>query len=111
MCVRISVCVCIGLCAYMLSRFSRVQLCAAPWTVALQAPLSMGFSSQESWSGFPCPPPGDLPNSGIKPTLSDISGIGRQVRYHLCHPGSPHRCRHTHVFPSSVHGKGLQPFI
>ena len=48
MCVRISICVCIGLCAYMLSRFSRVQLCAAPWTVALQAPLSMGFSSQES---------------------------------------------------------------
>ena len=36
------------------------------WTVALQAPLSMGFSRQEYWSGFPCPPPGDLPNPGIK---------------------------------------------
>ena len=37
-------------------------------TVALQAPLSMGFSRQEHWSGLPCPPPGDLPNPGIKPT-------------------------------------------
>ena len=37
------------------------------WTVTHQAPLSMGFSRQEYWSGLPCPPPGDLPNSGIKP--------------------------------------------
>ena len=38
-----------------------------PWTVALQAPLSMGFSRQEYWSGLPCPPPGDLPHPGIEP--------------------------------------------
>ena len=38
------------------------------WTVAPQAPLSMGFSRQESWSGLPCPPPQDLPDTGIKPT-------------------------------------------
>ena len=38
-----------------------------PWTVAHQAPLSMGFSRQEHWSGLPCPPPGDLPNPGIEP--------------------------------------------
>ena len=38
-----------------------------PWTAALQAPLSMGFSRQEHWSGLPHPPPGDLSNSGIKP--------------------------------------------
>ena len=38
-----------------------------PWTVAHQAPLSMGFSRQEYWSGLLCPPPGDLPNPGIKP--------------------------------------------
>ena len=38
-----------------------------PWTVAHQAPLSMGFSRQEYWSGLPCPPPGDLPDPGIKP--------------------------------------------
>ena len=40
------------------------------WTVASQAPLSMGFSRQEYWSGLPCPPAGDLPYSGIElPTL------------------------------------------
>ena len=38
-----------------------------PWTVARQAPLSMGFSRQEDWSGLPCPPPGDLANPGIQP--------------------------------------------
>ena len=37
------------------------------WTVAHQAPLSMGFSRQEYWSGLPCPPPGDLPDPGIEP--------------------------------------------
>ena len=46
---------------------SRVRLFATPWTVAYQAPLSMGFSRQEYWSGLPCPSPGDLPNQGIKP--------------------------------------------
>ena len=40
---------------------------ATLWTVALQAPLSMGFSRQEYWSGLPFPSPGDLPNPGIKP--------------------------------------------
>ena len=48
-----------------LSHVSRVQLFATPWTVAHQAPLSMGFSRQEHWSGLPFPLPGDLP--GIKP--------------------------------------------
>ena len=38
-----------------------------PWTVARQAPLSMGFSRQEYWSGLPFPSPGDLPNPGIEP--------------------------------------------
>ena len=38
-----------------------------PWTVARQAPLSMRFYRQESWSELPCPPTGDLPNPGIKP--------------------------------------------
>ena len=40
---------------------SRVRLFATPWTVAYQAPLSMGFSKQECWSGLPFPSPGDLP--------------------------------------------------
>ena len=58
----------------MLSRFSRVQLFANLRSVARQAPLSMGFSRQEYWSGLPCPPLGDLPDSGIKlasPVLAD----------------------------------------
>ena len=42
--------------------------CAALWTVSCQALLSMGFSRQESWSGLPCPPPGELLDPGIKPT-------------------------------------------
>ena len=46
---------------------SRVRLFATPWTVAHQAPPSMGFSRQEYWSGVPFPSPGDLPNPGIKP--------------------------------------------
>ena len=37
------------------------------WTVAHQAPLSMGFSRQEYWSGLPFPPPEDIPNSGMEP--------------------------------------------
>ena len=51
----------------MLSRFSRVLLCATLWTVACQAPLSMEFSRQEYWGGLPFPPPGDLPDSGTEP--------------------------------------------
>jgi len=41
-----------------------------PQTVALQAPLSMGFFRQEYWSGLPCPPPGDLPHPGTEPHFS-----------------------------------------
>ena len=46
---------------------SRVRLFATPQTVAYQAPLSMGFSRQECWSGLPFPSPGDLLDPGIKP--------------------------------------------
>ena len=46
---------------------SRVQLFATPWTVACQAPPSMGFSRQEYWNGLPFPFPGDLPYPGIEP--------------------------------------------
>ena len=45
-----------------------------PWTVACQAPLSMGFSRQEYWSGLPCPPPGDLPDPGIEPVTPALAG-------------------------------------
>ena len=46
---------------------SRVRLFSASWTVAYQAPLSMGFSRQEYWSGLPFPSPGGLPDPGIEP--------------------------------------------
>ena len=45
---------------------SRVRLFATPWTIAYQAPPSMGFSRQEDWSGLPFLSPGDLPNPGIE---------------------------------------------
>ena len=51
----------------VLSRFSPLWLCVTPWTVAHQAPLSMGFSRQEYWSRLPYPPPGDFPAPGIEP--------------------------------------------
>ena len=54
---------------YMFSHFSHVQLFVTPWTIACQAPPSMGFSRQESWSGLSFSTPGDLPNPGLEPTL------------------------------------------
>ena len=55
------------LAACLLSCFNCVRLFVTLWTVALQAPLSMGFSRQEDWSGLPWPPPGGLPDPGVKP--------------------------------------------
>ena len=54
--------------------FSRVRLPGTLWTVACQAPLSMGFCRQEDWSGLPSPPPGDLPDPGIKPESLALAG-------------------------------------
>ena len=51
----------------LLSRFIRVQFFGTLWSVALQAPLSMGFSRQEYWSKLPFPSPGDLSDPGIEP--------------------------------------------
>ena len=51
----------------MKESLSPVQLCDYPWSVNSQAPVSMGFSRQEYWSGFPFPFPGDLPDPGIEP--------------------------------------------
>ena len=53
-------------CTCVLSHFSRVRLRVTPWTVALQAPLSMGFSREAYWSGLTFPPPGELPDPGIE---------------------------------------------
>ena len=56
---------------------SAMFLFVTPWTLACQAPLSMGFSRQESWSGLLFSTPGDLPNPGLEP-----DSLGRQVLYH-----------------------------
>ena len=54
----------------VLKSLSCVRLFVTSWTVACQAPLSVGFFRQEYWSGLPFPSPGDLPNPGIKPGSS-----------------------------------------
>ena len=56
----------------VVSLLTWVQLFATPWTVARQALLSMGCSRQEYWSGFPRPPPGDVPDPGIEPRSSAL---------------------------------------
>ena len=60
---------------------SCVQLSMAPWTVAHQAPLSMGFCRQEYWSGLSSPPPGDLPDPGIKPTSPALQADSLQLSH------------------------------
>ena len=67
--------------ACMLSHFSHVQLFATLWTEAHQAPLPTGFSRPEYWSGWPCPPAGDLPDPGIKPTSFTSPALAAD----LCH--------------------------
>ena len=52
---------------YVYQSLSHVQLFATPWTVALQAPLSIEFSRQEYWSGWPSPSSGDFSDPGIEP--------------------------------------------
>ena len=71
----------------MLSCLSCALLFSMLWTIAHQALLSMGFSSQEYWGWLPWPPPGDLPNSETEPP-SHVSCIGRQVLHHEHHLGS-----------------------
>ena len=58
-CVCVCVCVCVFSCSVMSDSLQ-------PWTVACQPPLPMEFPRQKYWSGLPFPPPGDLPNPGIK---------------------------------------------
>ena len=67
------------MCMYILICLSHVPLFVTPWTVAWQAPLSMGFSRQKHWSGLPFLPPGDLPDPGIEPTLLSIESIENKL--------------------------------
>ena len=62
-----------------------------PWIVAQQAPLSMGFSRQEYWSGLPCPPPGDLPNLGMEPGSPALEADSLLTE----HQGSPNNNKYN----------------
>ena len=68
-------------CVCVFSHSSHVLPLATPWAVASQAPLSVGFSRPEYWSGLPCPSPGDLPNSWVK-LVSPGCPTCRQILYH-----------------------------
>ena len=72
----------------MFSCFGCVQLFVTIWTVALCDPLSMGFSRQEYWSGFPYPPPGGSSQPRDQAHVSFVSWSGRHILYHQCHLGS-----------------------
>ena len=73
----------IHMCAWYV--FSQVRVFVTLWTVAHQASLSKEFSRQEYWSGLPCPPPGDLPDPGIKPMFP----ASQADSLLLSHLGSP----------------------
>ena len=75
----------------VLSCFSRVSFCVILWTVDRQSPLSTGFSRQEYWNGLPCPYPGDLPDSGIKP-MSLVSPALAGRFFTLAQLGKPLIC-------------------
>ena len=80
----------------LLSRFNCIQLFATLWTIAHQAPQSMGFSRQEYRSGLPSPPPGDLPDPGTETASLNFSCIGKQVLYHWCHLDNPICMHYSH---------------
>ena len=72
----------------MLSHLINVRLCVTPWTVACQAPLSMGFPRQEYWSGLPYTPPGDHPYSGIE--LTSHMSLALASRFFTIAPPGKH---------------------
>ena len=82
-----------------------------PWTIACQAPLSMGFSRQEYWSGLPFPSPGDLLDAGIKPTSPALAGGFFTTEP----PGKPLWIHRKWLilasFPSNIHWAGRMKVI
>ena len=70
----------------VLSHFSCVRLFVTLYTVARQAPLSMGFSRQEYWSGLPCPPPGDLSYPVIEPVSTALQADSLPLSHYFSYP-------------------------
>ena len=69
------ICICLCVCVCVFSLSVRSDSFAAPWTVASQVPLSVGFFRQECWSGLPFPLPGDLPDPGIEPVYPVLPAL------------------------------------
>ena len=88
--ILFSFCVCVKL-------LSRVGLFVTAWTVARQAPLSMGFSRQEYWSGLPFPSPGGLPNPGIEPGSAALQADALSSEP----PGKSINLNPSQIFPHS----------
>ena len=93
----------------MLSHFHCVQLCETLWTIDHQAPLSMGFSRKQYWSGLQRPPPGDLPDPGIEPASLTYSALAGRFFTNSATWEAPHlskdcglsRCKTSHCPRSS----------
>ena len=90
--------------------FNCIQLSVIPGTVAHQAPLSMGFSRQECWSGLPFLPPGDLPDPGIEPTFLASPALAGNYFFFfflpLVLPGKPNNyVNHCYCSLSAKHGR------
>ena len=103
MCININT---VYICCVVVQVLSRVQLFMTPWTVARQAPLSMGFPRQGYWSRSPFPPPGDLPNPGTEPTFPALAGRffttespGKPVYiYHMYVEAHVYICINMHMY-------------
>ena len=93
---------------------SCIQLFAIPWTVACQAPLSMGFSRQEDWSGLPYPPLGDISDPGIESVTLHVACIG-SVQFScsvMSNSLQPHEPQHTRpAWPSPTPGVHPNPCL
>ena len=93
----------------MLSPFRCVQLSAALWTAAHQAPLSMGFSRQEYWRGLPLPSPGALPHPVTEPT--SLSLLHWQGSLPRAPPGELGQGDHIGLIMPADAGSGREPFM
>ena len=85
-----------------------VQLLVTLWTIVRQVPLSMGFLRQEYWSGLPFPPPGDLPNPGIKPTSLVFPALGGGF-FTTVPPGKPTKSTRGHINAGATRVRTIQP--
>ena len=88
-----------AVCVRVLNRFSRVRLFTTHWTAAHQAPLSMGFSRQENWSGSPCLPPVPLPIQFSRVVSESLRPHGRRHSRFPCPSATPGELAQTPVHP------------